>query len=209
MDNVLGGVPRYDEIFTKVNQNELKIRVPKSTKVERSGRYHKIQERCICESTPYNTGEQIQFEMPRDLCYPDKTHNIYSSNLKYTYKGCDKTCESKDRKVINVTPSNCPLPSVGMEKALHPQKDVFILRIGKKLECKDRKTDLEIELVTPKLPQDKRENVSQQCSGVDLRPKSSKSSKGKGNEKKKVKKGRKGGKAKAKPKARAKAKKKK
>lgn len=173
---------KYDEIFTKMNANELKIRVPKSTRIDREGRFDKIQELCSCDSNIYNAGEQIQFELPKDICNPDKTHNTYTSNLKYTYKGCDRTCENnKDRKIINVTPTNCPA-AVSMEKLLHPLKDVFILKIGKKLETKDKKTDLEIELVTPKGPSEKtvdqvvmnNNNISQQCSTPDVDKKKTK-----------------------------------
>ncbi|XP_031769530.2 uncharacterized protein LOC116413603 [Galleria mellonella] len=170
---------KYDEIFTKVNANELKIRVPKSNRIERMGKYDKIQELCSCESTPYNTGEQIQFELPRDLCSRDKTHNTYSSNLKYSYRSCDKTCGNKDNKIINVTPTNCAVP-VEMEKIIHPQKDVFILKIGKKLETQDKKTDLEIELVTPKDPSAKpieNNHISQQCSSSDIAKKKPKTKK--------------------------------
>lgn len=164
-------MPKYDEIFTKMNENELKIRVPKSTKVERMGKYDKIQELCSCESTPYNTGEQIQFELPRDrdLANPNKTH---TSNLTYTYRGEEnrRNNDNKDRKIVNVTPTNCPVP-VDMQKMIHPQKDVFILKIGKKLETKDKKTDLEIELVTPKAPPEKiveNTHIAQQYSSGDL-----------------------------------------
>lgn len=182
-------MPKYDEILTKMNANELKIKVPKSTRVERMGKYDKIQELCSCESTPYNTGEQLQFELPRDLCGADKSHRTHTSNLQYTYNGCDKSCESKNRKVINVTPSNCPVP-VAMEKIVHPQKDVFILKIGKKLETKDKKTELEIELTTPKAPDKPAEKVSdlaQQCSTDKFKLKKKKSKtgkKGKGKDKK-------------------------
>lgn len=187
-----------------MNDNELKIRVPKCTRVDRNPRYEKMQELCICEDTPYNTGEQIQFEMPRDLCNPDRTHNNYTSNLKYTYNGCDRSCESKkDRKVVNVTPTNCPIP-VNMEKVVHPKRDVFILKIGKKLETKDKKTDLEIELVTPKAPQEKplENDISAQCSSTKMKKKG-KGGKKKGKDKNKKKsktslKGKKGGKKKAK-----------
>lgn len=185
-----------------MNDNELKIRVPKSTKAERNPRYEKMQELCICEDTPYNTGEQIQFEMPKDLCNSDKTHNKYTSNLKYIYNGCDRSCESKkDRKVINVTPSNCPIP-VDMEKVVNSRRDVFILKIGKKLETKDKKTDLEIELVTPKVQQEKRleNDISQQCSTTKMKI-GAKGGKKKNKGKKKSKtslKGKKGGKKKGK-----------
>ncbi|XP_026485768.2 uncharacterized protein LOC113393206 [Vanessa tameamea] len=175
---------KYDEIFTKMNTNELKIRVPKTTKIERTGKYDKIQELCSCEDNPYNTGDQIQFGLPRELSYPDKSSNTYSTNLKYTYKGYD----NRDRKIINVTPSNCPVP-INMEKMVHPQKDVFILKIGKKLETRDKKTDLEIELVTPKAPCDKRlvdnSHIAQQCSSNTLRDKPSKSDKKKDRKKEK------------------------
>ncbi|XP_045764810.1 uncharacterized protein LOC123867017 isoform X2 [Maniola jurtina] len=163
---------KYDEIFTKMNANELKIRVPKSTKLERTGKYDKIQELCICEDNPHNTGDQIQFELPRDLCYPDKSHT-YTSNLKYTYKGYNKIGENKERKIINVTPSNCPIP-VNIEKQINNNKDVFILKIGKKLETKDKKTDLEIELVTPKAPSAipiENSHIAQQCSSSILKDK--------------------------------------
>ncbi|XP_039749124.1 uncharacterized protein LOC120625920 [Pararge aegeria] len=180
-------VSKYDEIFTKMNANELKIRVPKSTKLERIGKYDIIQELCTCEDNPYNTGDQIQLELPEDLCYPDQCHNTYTSNLKYTYKGSNKSWENKDRKVVNVTPSSCPIP-VNMEKQIHRQKDVFILKIGKKLETKDKKTDLEIELVTPKAPSTipiENNHISQQCSSSTLKEKPTKPNKKKTNKKQK------------------------
>ncbi|KAH9632204.1 hypothetical protein HF086_015236 [Spodoptera exigua] len=183
---------KYDEIYTKMNVNELRIRVPKSSKVERMGKYDKIQELCSCDSTAYNTGEQIQFELPKDAAYPETT---YTSNLKYKVKGPEKPPDRKDRKIINVTPTSCPVP-VNMEKVLHPQKDVFILKIGKKLETKDKKTDLEIELITPKGPCDDKplesNNIAQQCSGSQIAQKNVKQPKGK----KKKAKGVKGKKAK-------------
>lgn len=179
-------LPKYDEILTKMNANELKIKVPKSTRIDRMGKYDKIRELCSCESTPYNTGEQLQFELPRDLCGADKSHRTHTSNLQYTYNGCDKSCEPKNRKVISVTPTNCPAP-VTMEKVLHPQKDVFILKIGKKLETRDKKTELEIELTTPKAPDksDKVNSLSQQCSAdkLKLKKKDSKTGKKKGKDK--------------------------
>ena len=173
-----------------MNTNELRIKVPKTTKLDRVGKYDRIQELCSCEETPYNTGDQIQLELPDDVCYPDKPHNIYSSNLKYTYKNCNKSCDNADRKIINVTPSNCPVP-LNMEKKVHPRKDVFILKIGKKLESKDKKTDLEIELVTPKAPEIKsneNNNISQQCSSNALKVKQSASEKRKDKKKQKKKK---------------------
>ncbi|KAI5630657.1 hypothetical protein NE865_16632 [Phthorimaea operculella] len=159
-NNTGGGVQKFDEIYTKMNDNELKIRVPKATRVDKNPRYEKIQELCSCEDMEGGErdagAEQIQFQLPRELCAPDIKHNTHTANLKYTYKGCDKTCESRDRKLVNVTPANCPISSaVNMEKVVHPQKDVFILKIGKKMETKDKKTDLEIELVTPKVQNDK------------------------------------------------------
>ncbi|KOB66674.1 Pre-mRNA-splicing factor ISY1-like protein [Operophtera brumata] len=183
-------MPKYDEILTKMNANELKIRVPKSTRIERMGKYDKIQELCSCESTAYNTGEQLQIELPRDLCGPDKSHRTHTSNLTYTYNGCDKSCEPKNRKIINVTPTNCPVP-VAMEKTVQPHKDVFILKIGKKLETKNKKTELEIQLTTPKAPDkpaDKKSDLAQQCSTDKLKLKKKKSKtgkkKGKGKDKK-------------------------
>ncbi|XP_045487554.1 uncharacterized protein LOC123689862 isoform X2 [Pieris rapae] len=173
------GPSKYDEIFAKVNSNELKIRVPKSTKVDRMGKYDRIQELCTCEETPYNTGDQIQFQLPND-----RASNTYTSNLMYTHKTQDKRPD-KDRRIINITPSNCPVP-VNMSKQIHPQKDVFILKIGKKLETKDKKTDLEIELITPKAPQQPiiNNNLSQQCSSSDIKSKPSKSDVKKGKKKK-------------------------
>ena len=183
-----------------MNTNELKIRVPKSTKVERIGKYDKIQELCSCQNTTYNTGEQIQFELPRD---PTCRDNTYTSNLTYSMQGVERQVDRKDRKTVNVTPTSCPVP-VNMEKVLHPQKDVFILKIGKKLETKDKKTDLEIELVTPKAPPcDKTlesNTVAMQYSGGDLTRTSAKLKKKKGGKDKKAKggKGKKGKKGKKK-----------
>lgn len=185
----LDDLPRYDEIVTRMNANELKIKVPKSTRIELMGKYDRIQELCTCESTGYNTGDQLQFELPPDLCGQDKSHRTHTSNLKYTYKGCDKSCKNKDKnkKIINVTPTNCPVP-VAMEKMVHPQKDIFILKIGKKLETKDKKTELEIELTTPKRPDkpsDTKADLAQQCSRDTLKSKGGKmEKKSKGKDKK-------------------------
>lgn len=195
--SISDGASRYDEILTTINSNELKIKVPKSSRVERMGKYDKIQELCSCETNPYNTGDQIQFAMPSDPCGPDKSHKPFTTDLKYTYNGCNRTCDTKNRKIINVTPTNCPVP-VAMEKVVHPKKDVFILKIGKKLETKDKKTELEIELVTPKAPQTSNQNdVAQQSSTADIIK-----LKGKGKKPKAGKKGKndKGGKTKQKSK---------
>lgn len=179
------GMPRFDEIFTKMNDNELRIRVPKSIKVERMGKYDKIQELCECEDTPYNTGDQIQFELPSDVRRSD---NTYTSNLKYSINPPSNNYDSKNRKVVNITPTNCPVP-VNMEKRFHPQKDVFILKIGKKMESKDKKTDIEIELVTPKAPSAlpvENNNMSQQVSASKLSSKKSENKKHKGKKKSKT-----------------------
>ncbi|CAG9560327.1 unnamed protein product [Danaus chrysippus] len=163
--------PNYNEIFTKMNENELRIRVPKTTKLDRTARYDRIQELCSCETTPYNTGDQIQLELPKDNVYSNEyAHETNTSHVKYAYKSYDRNLDNRNRKIINVTPPNCNIP-VNMEKQVHPRKDVFILKIGKKLETKDKKTDLEIELVTPKAPVEKAVNnndISQQCSCNDM-----------------------------------------
>lgn len=181
---------KYDEIFTKMNSNELRLRVPKTKKYERNGKYDRINELCTCDSNENNKTEQIHLELPCHIS-EKRGHKTYTSNLQYTIN--DKN-NNNDRRVVNVTPTNCPLP-VNMEKMIYPGKDVFILKIGKKLETTDKKTDLEIELITPQGPTNNNKvesnSIAQQCASANsLKLQSSQSSgkmKGRGNKKKNTK----------------------
>lgn len=75
-------------------------------------------------------------------------------NNPFTFKMSG--CGNQARENITVVPPTSTRPD-GMQvtEISDPNKDVFILRIGKKSEGTDKKANLELELVTPKGPDKK------------------------------------------------------
>ncbi|CAH0716389.1 unnamed protein product, partial [Brenthis ino] len=54
--------------------------------------------------------------------------------------------------LCNLVPSNVPSPGA-VQAVLHPRKDVFILKVAKVGPNGDRRSKMELELVTPKGPE--------------------------------------------------------
>ncbi|XP_063634488.1 uncharacterized protein LOC134805119 [Cydia splendana] len=86
-------------------------------------------------------------KIPDDICEATSDRNPKNSELTYSkherHKSLCNTC--------NVTPADAP-KGVKAHKVLHPNKDVFVLKIGKATDEPNRTGNIEVELVTPRAP---------------------------------------------------------
>ncbi|KAI8430807.1 hypothetical protein MSG28_000962 [Choristoneura fumiferana] len=151
----------YEEIGAIFNGNEIKIRVPKSTSKppKLTPSQLKLQQQCTCddnESMCSETcgmgaggadGNALNFQIPDDICEALTHRTQLNSELIYSKKEAHDTMCS----VCNVTPKDAP-KGVKAQKVLHPDKDVFILKIGKQTDEPNRTGNIEVELVTPRAP---------------------------------------------------------
>ncbi|KAJ8737151.1 hypothetical protein PYW07_000422 [Mythimna separata] len=152
----------FEEISVVFNGNEVKIRVPKSTsKPPRlSPSQVKEQQSCtcddnasICSETCGMTcgedacpGNRLDWKLPPNIC--ESSHRTaLESELAYSksahHANLCNTC--------NVTPKDAP-KGVKAQKVLHPDKDVFVLKIGKDTTEPNRTGSIEVELITPRAP---------------------------------------------------------
>ncbi|CAH0703499.1 unnamed protein product [Spodoptera exigua] len=154
----------YEEISAIFNGNEVKIRVPKSTSKppKLTPSQLKLQQSCTCEddeSVCSETcgmvrdgddqcpGHRLDFQVPDDICESLTHRTNLNSELVYSkHHGNDTMCN-----ICNVTPKDAP-KGVQAQKVLHPDKDVFILKIGKQTDEPNRTGNIEVELVTPRAP---------------------------------------------------------
>ncbi|XP_035433823.1 uncharacterized protein LOC118265176 [Spodoptera frugiperda] len=153
----------YEEISAIFNGNEVKIRVPKSTSKppKLTPSQLKLQQSCTCEddeSVCSETcgmvcgddqcpGNRLDFQIPDDICESLTHRTNLNSELVYSKTtGNDTMCN-----ICNVTPKDAP-KGVQAQKVLHPDKDVFILKIGKQTDEPNRTGNIEVELVTPRAP---------------------------------------------------------
>ncbi|XP_061705157.1 uncharacterized protein LOC133516309 [Cydia pomonella] len=150
----------YEEIGAIFNGNEVKIRVPKSTSKspKLTPSQLKLQQLCTCDDDESVCSEtcgagaagddnQLFFQIPDDICEATSNRNANNSELVYSkqerHKSLCNTC--------NVTPPDAP-KGVKAHKVLHPNKDVFVLKIGKQTDEPNRTGNIEVELVTPRAP---------------------------------------------------------
>ncbi|XP_039764007.1 uncharacterized protein LOC120636545 [Pararge aegeria] len=153
----------YEEIGAMFNGNEVKIRIPKSTSKppKLTPSQLKLQNLCtcdddrsVCSETCGFPGEddgapanRMNFQIPDDICEALTNRNPLNSELIYSKaEAHDNLCTT-----CNVTPKNAP-KGVEAQKVLHPDKDVFLLKIGKQTDEPNRTGNIEVELVTPRAP---------------------------------------------------------
>ncbi|CAG4941995.1 unnamed protein product [Colias eurytheme] len=152
----------YEEIGAIFNGNEVKIRVPKSTSKppKLTASQLKLQNQCTCEddaSVCSETcglpgeggagGNRLNFQIPDDICEAMTNRTALNSEVVYSKaEAHGNLCN-----VCNVTPQDAP-KGVQAQKVLHPDKDVFILKIGKQTDEPNRTGNIEVELVTPRAP---------------------------------------------------------
>ncbi|XP_047544314.1 uncharacterized protein LOC125076262 [Vanessa atalanta] len=153
----------YEEIGAIFNGNEVKIRIPKSTTKppKLTPSQMKLQNQCTCDDDKsicsetcgfpgeYDGGpaNRLNFQIPDDICESLTNRTALNSELIYSKKEeHDNLCN-----VCNVTPSDAP-KGVQAQKVLHPDKDVFLLKIGKQTDEPNRTGNIEVELVTPRAP---------------------------------------------------------
>ncbi|XP_047041271.1 uncharacterized protein LOC124645497 [Helicoverpa zea] len=153
----------YEEISAVFNGNEVKIRVPKSTSKppKLTPSQLKLQQSCTCDESGSVCSEtcgiacgeaqcpanRLDFQIPDDICESLTHRTPLNSELVYSKtQGNETMCN-----VCNVTPKDAP-KGVQAQKVLHPDKDVFILKIGKQTDEPNRTGNIEVELVTPRAP---------------------------------------------------------
>ncbi|CAH4038787.1 uncharacterized protein LOC123718676 [Pieris brassicae] len=152
----------YEEIGAIFNGNEVKIRVPKSTSKppKLTASQLKLQNQCTCEDNESVCSEtcglpgqggaganRLNFQIPDDICEAMTKRTALNSEVVYSKaEAHDNLCN-----VCNVTPQDAP-KGVQAQKVLHPDKDVFILKIGKQTDEPNRTGNIEVELVTPRAP---------------------------------------------------------
>ncbi|XP_030023945.2 uncharacterized protein LOC115442889 [Manduca sexta] len=153
----------YEEIGAVFNGNEVKIRVPKSTSKppKLTPSQMKLQQQCTCDDEESVCSEtcgmgaegatgpsnRLNFQIPDDICEALTHRTALNSELTYSKKEAhDTMCN-----ICNVTPKDAP-KGVQAQKVLHPDKDVFILKIGKQTDEPNRTGNIEVELITPRAP---------------------------------------------------------
>lgn len=150
----------YHEVGAEMNGNALKIRVhkDKNMTMKRIENGVEVDTGCYCgggnQQPSYPT--DVCCTCPPPLCGPCGEKQILSMrpaddpSNPFTFKlsGCPN---GGGRDNITICPPTNTRPD-GMQvtEISDPNKDVFVLRIGKKSEGADKKANLELELVTPK-----------------------------------------------------------
>ncbi|CAG4984939.1 unnamed protein product [Parnassius apollo] len=146
----------YEEIGAIFNGNEVKIRIPKSTSKppKLTPSQLKLQQQCTCddgrsicsetcgfpgqEALEGRRGNMLNVQVPDDICEALTNRTAVNSELVYNMReGHDNLCN-----VCNVTPKDAP-KGVQAQKVLHPDKDVFILKIGKQTDEPNRTGNIE------------------------------------------------------------------
>lgn len=159
----------YQEIGASMGGNALTIRVHKNgNKVEKSGGEcaEPNEDYCCCSEGP--PSQQNGGMDPRSYNIQPGVANNSPFSLKM---GGNANANNN----VTIVPPVCTAPDgTQYTEISNPDKDVFILRIGKKSEGADKKSNLELELCTPKgpdlKPTPKRETRDTQYDEGDVGP---------------------------------------
>nr|CAH7754756.1 unnamed protein product [Callosobruchus chinensis] len=121
--------------------------------------------------------------LPFPACLPQG-----NNNMPFAFR-MDDSGDGGGAGNVTVNPPVCTAPDgTQLTEFSDPNKERFILRIGKKSEGTDKKQNLELELCTPKGPElkpiPKKETRDTQYDSKDAGPDSGKKGKGKGKDKK-------------------------
>ncbi|ENN75523.1 hypothetical protein D910_10302 [Dendroctonus ponderosae] len=145
----------YQEIGASMGGNSLTIRVHKD-----KGKLEPVDpngDDCICGGNDVNPGAVVP------VGYPNKTQQVFamrpgaSPNSPFSFKmgqcGDSPPVGGSNGNNIVVNPPVHTAPDgTQFTEFSDPNKETFILRIGKKSEGIDKKNNLELELQTPKAP---------------------------------------------------------
>nr|XP_023028347.1 uncharacterized protein LOC111516411 [Leptinotarsa decemlineata] len=179
----------YQEIGAAMGGNSLTIRVHKDkNKVEQVDPNASIgsgsSDRCIC--VPGKPGKKAKQEQVLSM-RPGVTQG--NQNMPFAFKMGGSGANNGNNVVVNPPVATSP-DGTQFTEFSDPNKELFILRIGKKSEGVDKKQNLELELCTPKgkdlKPIPKQETRDTQYDPLDAGPEeapSGKKGKDKGKEK--------------------------
>lgn len=138
----------YQEIGAQMGGNALTIRVHKdANKIEQlDDTGGNVTDDGECGCTIENFGKKKKKEMQSYNMQPGVDKNVPFS---FKMGGCGEAAKNN----VTVVPPTCTAAD-GMQytELSDPDRDVFILRIGKKSEGVNKKSNLELELCTPKGP---------------------------------------------------------
>ncbi|KAK5642729.1 hypothetical protein RI129_008896 [Pyrocoelia pectoralis] len=148
----------YQEIGASMGANALTIRVHKDKKLE-SNPTDGDDDPCTCSNT-YQTSrnDQSRAHGGGSCCNQEQRVAMRpgyeyggNSNTPFSFKlgGCAMNGQNN---VTVVPPVSTTADGTQYTEISDPDRDVFILRIGKKSERADKKNNLELELCTPKGP---------------------------------------------------------
>lgn len=149
----------YQEIGAQMGGNALTIRVHKDkNKPEEDELTVSSDDGCCCTVENYGkkkkkppTEYQVSQVSPNQQQQLAMRPGVPDPNAPFSFKmgGCG---QAADNNVI-VNPPTCTAnDGTVFTEISDPNRDVFILRIGKKSEGVDKKNNLELELCTPKAP---------------------------------------------------------
>lgn len=141
----------FEEIGATLNGNQIKIRVPRSkgSKGSTANLMPPTGQNGKGERTMVFGENEILLSMRQGGMPEGSGGQQEPQGFTTKFAACGDPNEGKPTMAI--TPSNVP-QGVEAMKVIHPNKDVFLLRINKKCRMAD-KANLELELVTPKPPE--------------------------------------------------------
>lgn len=147
----------YQEIGASMGGNALTIRVHKNgNRVEKSGGTggtDSNEDYCCCADDGNGNSNQHPQQNGGGCAVDPQSYNIGQSgggNNPFSLRMGGNANASNN---VTIVPPVCTAPDgTQYTEISNPDKDVFILRIGKKSEGADKKSNLELELCTPKGP---------------------------------------------------------
>lgn len=138
----------YQEIGAKMGGNALTIRVHKdSNKIEQINDGNGADDAdCSCTIDNFGKKKQSGGEVQSYNMQPGVEKDV---PFQFKMGGCGAAAKTN----VTVVPPTCTAPD-GMQytELSDPDREVFVLRIGKKSEGANKKANLELELCTPKGP---------------------------------------------------------
>lgn len=141
----------FEEIGATLNGNQIKIRVPRSkgSKGSVANLLPPTGKNGKGERTMVFGQNEILLSMRQGG--PGVAEGEVAPQEAFTTKFTACGDPNEGKPTLAITPSNVP-QGVEAMKVIHPDKDVFLLRINKKCRMAD-KANIELELVTPKPPE--------------------------------------------------------
>lgn len=144
----------YQEIGASMGGNALTIRVHKNgNKVEKTGGDSMDPNEDYCCCSDGNANQQQPQQNGGSCPIDPRSYNLNTGGGNTSPFSLKMGGNGNANNNVTIVPPVCTAPDgTQYTEISNPDKDVFILRIGKKSEGADKKSNLELELCTPKGP---------------------------------------------------------